>query len=423
MKSAPQQIGFQRCNRRVRANKHSRLIALMLGLVFVTQVQADVRQQAKRMHDRLAGIPPSAAVLDDMSAALSRGEVRAAAYIAMDDPAFYNVTLKNWITPWTNEEGDVFAPLNDYTATVIGIVRDDVDFREILFADLIYTATADNGIPISGIPNYSNSNNDHYLALDAQSVDLKRVLHATKQSSLIGLPSEATAGVMTTRAAAKAYFKDGTNRAMLRFTLINHLCTDLEGLKDTSRAPDRIRQDVSRSPGGDSRIFNNSCVGCHAGMDPLAQAFAYYNYQYDVNADPEGERGSIQYHAAGQVDAQTGSRVQGKYRINSNNFPYGFVTDNDDWANYWREGLNKNLGWDTNLPAQGSGAKSMGQELASSQQFAECQVKKVFENVCLRSPQDATDRAELAAITQEFQQSGYQLKQVFADTAAYCKGE
>jgi len=395
----------------------------MLGLVFVTQVQADVRQQAKRMHDRLAGIPPSAAVLDDMSAALSRGEVRAAAYIAMDDPAFYNVTLKNWITPWTNEEGDVFAPLNDYTATVIGIVRDDVDFREILFADLIYTATADNGIPISGIPNYSNSNNDHYLALDAQSVDLKRVLHATKQSSLIGLPSEATAGVMTTRAAAKAYFKDGTNRAMLRFTLINHLCTDLEGLKDTSRAPDRIRQDVSRSPGGDSRIFNNSCVGCHAGMDPLAQAFAYYNYQYDVNADPEGERGSIQYHAAGQVDAQTGSRVQGKYRINSNNFPYGFVTDNDDWANYWREGLNKNLGWDTNLPAQGSGAKSMGQELASSQQFAECQVKKVFENVCLRSPQDATDRAELAAITQEFQQSGYQLKQVFADTAAYCKGE
>ena len=54
---------------------------------------------------------------------------------------------------------------------------------------------------------------------------------------------------MTTRAAAKSFFKDGTNRAMLRFTLINHLCTDLEALKDTDLPPDRIRQDLSAHPG------------------------------------------------------------------------------------------------------------------------------------------------------------------------------
>ena len=53
---------------------------------------------------------------------------------------------------------------------------------------------------------------------------------------------------------------------------------DMEQVHDTSITPDRIRQDVSRSPGGDSRVFLNSCIGCHAGMDPLAQAFAYYNY-------------------------------------------------------------------------------------------------------------------------------------------------
>ena len=47
---------------------------------------------------------------------------------------------------------------------------------------------------------------------------------------------------------------------------------------DTSLPPDRIRQDVSRSPGGDSRIFLNNCIGCHSGMDPFAQAFAYYDY-------------------------------------------------------------------------------------------------------------------------------------------------
>ena len=99
-------------------------------------------------------------------------------------------------------------------------------------------------------------------------------------------PPAATAGVMTTRAAAKAFFIDGTNRAMFRFTLLNHMCDDLEQVKDITRVPDRIRQDVSRSPGGDSRLFLNNCIGCHSGMDPLAGAFAYYDYVYDVDDRP-----------------------------------------------------------------------------------------------------------------------------------------
>jgi len=353
-----------------------------------------------------------------METLINEGNVRGAADIAMQDSAFYSVTLKNWITPWTNEDADVFAPLNDYTATIIGITRDEIDFRQILSGDILYIANSS-----AGVPAYSTTSNAHYQALEDQSADLKEVLQATTQSAVTGLPADATAGLMTTRAAAKSYFKDGTNRAMFRFTLINHMCTDLEGVKDTSRSPDRIRQDVSRSPGGDSRIFNNSCVGCHSGMDPLAQAFAYYNYEYNVDSDPEGEQGSLQYNQSGETDADTGTQVQGKYHINSNNFPYGFITDNDNWNNYWRQGLNKNLGWDESLPNSGSGAKSMGQELANSQQFATCQVTKVFENICLRSPQDASDRAQIINTTNTFTSTGYNIKQVFADSANYCKGE
>lgn len=394
------------------------LSTIMASLLIAPLTYAGAREQAKRIHDRLAGIPPNSQVLDEMESLIAAGNVRQAAEIAMDDPAFYSVTLKNWITPWTNEDADVFAPLNDYTATVIGMVRDEVDFRQILSADILYVG--DNNL---NIPAYSLFDNNHYQALDDQAADLKSALQATSQSAVTGLPSEAAAGVMTTRAAAKAFFKDGTNRAMFRFTLINHMCTDLEGLKDTSRSPDRIRQDVSRSPGGDSRIFNNSCVGCHSGMDPLAQAFAYYNYQYDVTTDPDGERGALAYNQSGQMDADTGSRVQGKYHINSNNFPYGFITPNDNWRNYWRQGLNKNLGWDESLPDSGSGAKSMGQELANSRQFANCQVTKVFKNVCLRSPQDQPDRTQITNMTNTFASTGYKIKQVFADSADYCKGE
>ena len=50
---------------------------------------------------------------------------------------------------------------------------------------------------------------------------------------------------------------------MFRFTLMSQLCRDLEQISDTTRTPDRIRQDVSRSPGGDSRVFLNNCIGCH----------------------------------------------------------------------------------------------------------------------------------------------------------------
>ncbi|MBF7074556.1 hypothetical protein ISG33_14215 [Glaciecola sp. MH2013] len=375
-------------------------------------------EQAKRMHDRLAGVPGSTEVIQQMADLIDAGNARAAAEIAMDSPSFYNVTIKNWVTPWTNEEFDVFAPLNDYTATVIGMVRDEVDFRQILTGDIIYVAESG-----AGVPAYNNNNNAHYEALENQGADLSSVLVASTQSSVTGIPADATAGVMTTRAAAKSFFKDGTNRAMFRFTLMNHMCADLEAFKDASLPPDRIRQDLSRSPGGDSRIFTNSCAGCHSGMDPLAQAFAYYNYEYNVEGDPEGQNGSLVYNAEGQVDPETNLRVQAKYWINSNNFPFGYVTMNDTWDNYWREGQNQTIGWSPDLPGTGSGAKSMGEELANTQTFAKCQVTKVFENVCLRSPQDQTDRDTISSIQAEFVGSNYNIKNVFAATADYCKGE
>ncbi len=253
------------------------LLATCVLLGVTDAALAGDREQAKRLHDRLAGVPPSATVLDAMQADISGGDPVAAAYQAMDNSAFYNVTLKNFVTPWTNRDQTVFAPLNDYTATVIGMVRDDVDFRKVLYDDILYVGAGNLGLPA-----YAMTNNDHYEALEQQGIDLKTNLVAATQSAKTDLPAAATAGIMTTRAAAEAFFVAGTNRAMLRFTLMNHLCNDLEQLKDTTRSPDRIRQDVSRSPGGDSRIYLNSCLGCHAGMDPLAQAYAYYNY--DANS-------------------------------------------------------------------------------------------------------------------------------------------
>lgn len=384
----------------------SRLIKVFCtaGIAALASVAlANDRDQAQRMYSRLAATPPTADMLDTLETLVSGGQLEQAARLATEQDGFYNVTLKNMITPWTNEAGDVFAPLNDYTATVIGIVRDDADFRQILHGDILYVSNA------SGLPAPSASNNDHYAQLEQQHLSLRDTLQATSQSAVYGLQSPATAGVMTTRAAAKAFFVAGTNRAMLRFTLMNHLCNDLEQLKDLTRPSDRIRQDVSRSPGGDSRIFLNSCIGCHNGMDPLAQAFAYYNWS--------GEEGT----EAGEL-VYTPGVVQPKYLINANNFPHGFVTEDDRWDNYWREGPNANLGWGAGS-GSGNGAKSMGQELANSRAFASCQAQKVFRTVCLRTPHSPADVSQVENMTDNFTSNNYQLRELFVDAAVYCRGD
>ena len=389
------------------------MLAVVMASCFSTAALAGSLEQAKRIHDRIAGVPPSQGVLLEMKDALDGdGGGVAAANIAMENDAFYNVTLKNWAAPWTNREFDVFVPLNDYIATVIGVVRDTTDFREVLYGDILYM-----GKSTLGITPYALSNNSHYEELEASNVSLKDNLELQTQSVVTGIPA---AGVVTSRAAAKAFFIDGTNRANFRFTLINHLCMDLEQVHDITRIPDRIRQDVSRSPGGDARVFLNNCIGCHNGMDPLAQAFAYYDYEY---TDLTGDNGRIVYNDVGNIDEATGTRVQAKYHINSATFPFGYVTPDDQWDNYWREGANAALGWDQALSGSGSGASSMLQELAHSEAFASCQVSKVFEAVCLREPQDSDDRNKIDAMIGDFANGGYNIKTVFAESADHCKGE
>ena len=377
------------------------LLLLTAGLAQAATLNKD---QAKRMYDRIAGVTASDATLTSM---VGMDATQAALNIVTKDPAFYNNTIRNLAMPWTNRDQTVFAPLNDYVATVVGMVRDDVPFNTLLSADLVYIADS-----ASGVPAYSPANNAMYDALDAQGVDLKAHLVSSTQSAVTGVPAAATAGVMTTRAAAAAFFINGTNRAMYRFTMMNHLCSDLATIMDTTRPPDRIRQDVTRSPGGDSSLFLNNCIGCHSGMDPMAQAFAYYNFS---NIDPTTT------DTTGQI-VYTAGQVQPKYFINNANFPYGYVTPDDHWDNRFRAGVNSLLGWDPNQTGSGQGAKSLGQELGGSQAFASCQVTRVFKYVCFRAPSNAADRTQVATMITSFKSSNYSLRQVFADAAVYCMG-
>ncbi len=372
------------------------------ALVIASNSWAGPREQAKRMHDRLTGVPPTTVVLDSMEQKIAAGDANGAAFEAMENAAFYNTTVRQFAAPWTNRDQSVFVNLNDTIATAIGVVRDNVPFDQILSNDLVYVGT-DAATNIA----YATDNNDHYLDMEEANVDLSDPLNleARTQSGLsAALDTQQTAGILTTRGYAQAFLVAGTNRAAVRFATLNFMCLDMEDMRDISAWPDRIRQDVTRSPGGDSAIFLNDCLSCHAGLDALAGAFAYYDFNE--------ESAQLEYTAA---------QVQEKYRRDSSVFPFGFETLGDSWINYWRSGPNSHVGW--RGPGSGMGAKSFGQEIAQTERFDQCQTSKVFERVCYRTPNGEADQQALTAMVTNFQASNRNLKQVFADAATYCMGE
>ena len=133
-------------------------IALALWAAAQTPAFAGPNEQAERLFGRLTGVAAKCAVLAQMSADIASGQpVRSLRRISpCRTRAFYNVTMRNFAAPMTNKAQSVFVPLNDYTATIIGMVRDNVPFNTVLSADLVYVGNVQ-----SGAPAYSPANNNH----------------------------------------------------------------------------------------------------------------------------------------------------------------------------------------------------------------------------------------------------------------------
>jgi len=369
----------------------------LLGSTGAAAQTATPAQQALLLYTRITGVPPTGQNLTTVQNATT-ATLPNIATLALQQPQFYNVTLRNIFAAESNRDNSVFVPLNDYIVTAIGMVHDDIPYNTALSADILYT--------LKGVSTPASAkDNKHYQAADTAVLDISANLVKTQQTTTYGYPAAAVAGLITTRAGAIQHFDAGTNRRGYNLNIINQTCHQMEQIMDTSLPSDRIRQDVAASPGGDSRVRLQSCVGCHSHMDPMASAFAYYDYD---------ETNGNMVYTAGQVNA--------KYFINASNNPYGYVTTDDSWESRIRlGGADANIFmFDPSLPGKGNGAASFGTEIAQSGAFASCQVTKAFKAVCLRAPASAKDGAEISTLTTSFKANGYKLKQVFADAALYC---
>lgn len=369
--------------------------------------------QVQRIFGRLAGtpLPTSDPRYAQMLALVQANNFSGAADIAAEDDGFINLTVKRAFTALSNRDQDPTVTLNDFVATALGAIRDDLDGRTLLTGNFIYKSDLTVENPAAAADPEESIHTDfavyesnvHYQYLESRLINLRQKLVQTPQR---GFPSNSTAvaatplvdsaGLLTTRAWASAHLIAGTNRRAIEWALKLFLCSPIATWSDTSNPDDRIRRDVERNPGGNVRGFLNSCRGCHSGMDGLGGAYAFFDFSQSDGGDFR-----IVYSAP---------TVQSKLNKNGTIYPSGFVTGDDSWINYLTQNQNTSFGWTG--PITGSGIREFGVMLTTSPKFSSCMAKLAFTEACRREPV-GSEEASITALATDFRQNGYKFKRLF----------
>lgn len=384
------------------------LVTLLLSMPAFSAGTDDLskaKAQVGFVYKRLAGVPASSQDIDTWGAGLVAAADKTVylndvvAKAATENDKFYSITVLDFAQLEGNKDrvlGDGTGVLNDLTATIIGLVRDEKDYRGILHDDVLYIPTG---------ATYAPGTNAVYETLYTNVKNGAPLGSALTASTQAGTGLAVQAGIFTLRGFGSVYYEAGTNRGPFRFTSINYLCRDMEDLSDVSRADVFVRRDVDRAPGGDASKYRTECVGCHAGMDPLTKAFAMFDYVPAANA---ANPSAVTLAAAPVI------------KVNRNNevFPGGAVVADDAWTNLWTEGTNAALGWDATKKT-GNGVKALGEMLAATKMFPECMAKRVFKTVCLKEGTTAADKASITKLAGEFSKT-FNMKELFKDTAVEC---
>jgi hypothetical protein len=120
----------------------------------------DTNDDSLRRLERLLGakISKSSAELQPIINLLRDGKQDEAFRQATQLESFYRITVKNFATRMSVRSQDVSAPLNDFSATIIGITRDNRDAKLMLTGNFIYWLQTEN-LP-AGITVRNNMLND-----------------------------------------------------------------------------------------------------------------------------------------------------------------------------------------------------------------------------------------------------------------------
>ena len=380
--------------------------------------------KAQDIFDRLTGVkaPLYDPKLKDMELLLNVNDRLGAADLAASDPRFLNITVRNFAAKMSTRAETVDVPLNDFTATVIGAVRDGLNAQRLLWDDITYAGDPTKvAVPNAMIADILKSNN-HYDSLEVQRADLANVLMRKTQNIFNGTTSEPmpighTAGLLTSRAWMAAHAIAGTNRRPVEFALRQFLCTPLEKAADNSGPDNVIARDIDRFPGGIHSKYTVSCRSCHTIQDGLRPAFAYFTFNagYTMHSftSPAVTKQTDEDKGLGIfLSTDVGATfVHDKLNHNQTVFPGGRITVDDNWVNNANFGSNAPyFNW-TRL--KGKGITEFGKMISESKQFPICMANRVYSQVCKREPTINEISMLNTAATQFSTQRNYNLKFLF----------
>ncbi|MFZ3231318.1 MAG: hypothetical protein WA160_14005 [Pseudobdellovibrio sp.] len=390
-------------------------------------------KKAQEIFQRLTGVktPIYDPILAEMEKKIVANDLIGAAAMATNDSRFYNITVRDFASKMSNRSETINTPLNDFTATVIGSVRDEINAQRLLWDNLVYVADPTKAsVPSSSVADLLRSNN-HYESLDTQRIDLAKVLIPAKQKIFDGsksLDMPTPSGLLTTRQWLSAHAIAGTNRRLVEFSFREFLCTPLEKVADSTGPDNVVGRDIDRFPGGSHTKFTTTCRACHTIMDGFRPAFGYFTFNNDyvmhsftsptvkTQVDEDNGLGMFKTAEAGAT------YVHDKLNHNSTVFPGGRITVDDNWVN--------NAVYGVNLPyfnwkrMSGKGIQDFGKMLSESKQFPLCMANRVYTSVCKRAPSSSEDAMLSAAATEFSTKRNYNLKFLFQKivTSKECLG-
>lgn len=376
----------------------------------------DSLTHARLLLQRLTGTRMSATntLVQGMALRIENGDLRGAAELGMSHKNFYNVTVKLMASRMATREEEN-QPLNDFSASFIGVVRDGVDARELLSGNFSYRGKN------MTVPSRDSlvTSNKHFADLDFGGRDLSAYLvrhpeqyievtaNAESGRTVGVLPEKETAGVLTSRTFLTAHAIDGTNRRPVEYSFREFLCIPIEEWADASAPDNRIGRDIDRFPGDDHLKFQSTCKACHSVMDGFRGAFA----KVAINNGPIHAN---YYFPIRNFRFREG--VASKLNRNVHVYPGGYQSTDSSFVNNANSVANEKIfGWRGPFTNGGENLKEFGSLVANSKRFSQCMAKRVFDAVCKANLDLKKNQDFIKPFAEGFEKNNYDFKYLFRE--------
>lgn len=365
------------------------------------------RVRAQKLFQALTAVrvPIDDARVIQMETLIRAGNTRGAAAIATQDPLFLDVQIRDIARRMSTRDESVRAPMSDFVATFIGVVRDSdtTSAKALLTGNFYYKvdpaiATTAN-VRQDELADIIQSNR-HYDDITTRNLSPSAVLvRQSPQRAMRGgvaIDHPDAAGLITSRGFVEAHAVAGTNRRMVEYTFKQFMCSSMTDWADANGSDERVSQDVTRTPSGSVNLYLTTCKSCHSGMDGFRGAFAYLDFNNNSQTF-------------------TNNTVVGKMTRNANEYQQGYRLTDNSIVNYAVGTKNADrFGWRSSTT--GVGIADFGRMLADSRGFSRCMVKKAFTSVCRRPPL-AAEETLVRSLADQFETDGYHMRRMFENVA------